>query len=217
MTKLRFNLLLYLVTDRTWLGEKQLAEQIEAAVKAGVTMVQLREKDLSIEAFTAEALAVKKVTDRYRIPLIINDRIDVVAAVDAAGVHLGQKDGDIAEARKKLGKNKIIGMSAHNVTEAVAAEQKGADYLGAGAVFGSSTKTDASLLTFETLRDICHEVTIPVTAIGGINGNNICKLSDTGISGVAVISAILGSRDIEQATIKMQELAKRIISASGNI
>ncbi len=214
MDRLRDKMLLYLVTDRTWLGEKQLAEQVEAAVRAGVTMVQLREKELSFDAFTAEALAVKKVTDSYRIPLIINDRIDVAAAVDAAGVHLGQKDGDITEARRILGKNKIIGMSAHNVREAAEAEEKGADYLGAGAVFGSSTKTDASLLTFETLKDICHEVTIPVTAIGGINSKNIFQLSGTGISSVAVISAILGSRDIKQAAAKMKRLAKQIIASS---
>ncbi|WP_033168096.1 thiamine phosphate synthase [Clostridium sp. KNHs205] len=214
MDRLRDKMLLYLVTDRTWLGEKQLAEQVEAAVRAGVTMVQLREKELSFDAFTAEALEVKKVTDSYRIPLIINDRIDVAAAVDAAGVHLGQKDGDITEARRILGKNKIIGMSAHNVREAAEAEEKGADYLGAGAVFGSSTKTDASLLTFETLKDICHEVTIPVTAIGGINSKNIFQLSGTGISSVAVISAILGSRDIMQAAAKMKRLAKQIIASS---
>ncbi len=214
MDRLRDKMLLYLVTDRTWLGEKQLAEQVEAAVRAGVTMVQLREKELSFDAFTAEALAVKKVTDSYRIPLIINDRIDVAAAVDAAGVHLGQKDGDITEARRILGKNKIIGMSAHNVREAAEAEEKGADYLGAGAVFGSSTKTDASLLTFETLKDICHEVTIPVTAIGGINSKNIFQLSGTGISSVAVISAILGSRNIKQAAAKMKRLAKQIIASS---
>jgi thiamine-phosphate diphosphorylase len=214
MNRLRDKMLLYLVTDRTWLGEKQLAEQVEAAVRAGVTMVQLREKELSFDAFTAEALEVKKVTDSYRIPLIINDRIDVAAAVDAAGVHLGQKDGDITEARRILGKNKIIGMSAHNVREAAEAEEKGADYLGAGAVFGSSTKTDASLLTFETLKDICHEVTIPVTAIGGINSKNIFQLSGTGISSVAVISAILGSRDIKQAAAKMKRLAKQIIASS---
>ena len=214
MDRLRDKMILYLVTDRTWLGEKQLAEQVEAAVRAGVTMVQLREKELSFDAFTAEALEVKKVTDSYRIPLIINDRIDVAAAVDAAGVHLGQKDGDITEARRILGKNKIIGMSAHNVREAAEAEEKGADYLGAGAVFGSSTKTDASLLTFETLKDICHEVTIPVTAIGGINSKNIFQLSGTGISSVAVISAILGSRDIMQAAAKMKRLAKQIIASS---
>ncbi len=214
MDRLRDKMLLYLVTDRTWLGEKQLAEQVEAAVRAGVTMVQLREKELSFDAFTAEALEVKKVTDSYRIPLIINDRIDVAAAVDSAGVHLGQKDGDITEARRILGKNKIIGMSAHNVREAAEAEEKGADYLGAGAVFGSSTKTDASLLTFETLKDICHEVTIPVTAIGGINSKNIFQLSGTGVSSVAVISAILGSRDIKQAAAKMKRLAKQIIASS---
>lgn len=214
MDRLRDKMLLYLVTDRTWLGEEQLAEQVEAAVRAGVTMVQLREKELSFDAFTTEALEVKKVTDSYRIPLIINDRIDVAAAVDAAGVHLGQKDGDITEARRILGKNKIIGMSAHNVREAAEAEEKGADYLGAGAVFGSSTKTDASLLTFETLKDICHEVTIPVTAIGGINSKNIFQLSGTGISSVAVISAILGSRDIKQAAAKMKRLAKQIIASS---
>ncbi len=214
MDKLRDKMLLYLVTDRTWLGDKQLAEQVDAAVRAGVTMVQLREKELSFDAFTEEALAVKEVTDRYRIPLIINDRIDVAATVDAAGVHLGQKDGDIAEARKILGKNKIVGMSVHNVREAAEAEQKGADYLGAGAVFGSSTKTDASLLSFETLKDICQEVSIPVTAIGGINSINICKLSGTGISSVAVVSAILGSRDIKQATAEMKSLAKQIIASS---
>lgn len=211
MNRLRENLLLYLVTNRTWLGEAQLADQIEVAVRAGVTMVQLREKELSFEEFTKEALEVKKVTDRYRIPLIINDRVDVAAAVNAEGVHLGQEDGDITKARKILGKNKIIGISAHNVEEAIAAEQNGADYLGAGAVFCTSTKTDASPLTLESLRDICQRVSIPVVAIGGIDDNNICKLSGTGISGVAVISVILRSRDIKQSTINLQGLAKRII------
>lgn len=210
MSELKEKMLLYLVTDRAWSGEEELARQVEKAVKSGVTIVQIREKNLSFEDFVTEAVKVKKVTDKYGIPLIINDRIDVAAAVDAGGVHLGQKDEDIKMARKLLGPGKIIGLSAHNVFEAVNAQKSGADYIGAGAVFGSSTKTDAGPLACETLKNICNAVTVPVVAIGGITRHNICKLSGSGISGVAVISGILGTSDISKAAKELHDLAKKV-------
>ncbi len=206
------HMLLYAVTDRSWLGEKRLIDQVEEVLKAGATLIQLREKDLSYEEFVSEAIQIKAITDYYHIPLIINDRIDVAIAADADGVHLGQDDDNVQKAREILGSDKIIGISAHTVREALDAEKYGADYIGVGAVFGTTTKKDAGIVTFETLKDICKAVTIPVVAIGGITGDNIMKLAGSGVAGVAVISALFASKDPGKATKKMYKMAAEMVA-----
>ena len=208
----RNNLLLYAVTDRSWLHEGELlSHRLERALKAGVTMVQLREKNLSFEDFVKEAQEIKSLCIRYGIPFLINDRVDVALAVDADGVHVGQKDTDCAQARKMLGPDKIIGASAHNVAEALAAQAAGADYLGCGAVFGSSTKKDAGTLNFSVLQQICHAVSIPVVAIGGISEKNVLQLTGSGIDGIAVISAIFAHEDPTNSVQQLLDLAGKVV------
>ncbi|HWT27561.1 MAG TPA: thiamine phosphate synthase [Mobilitalea sp.] len=204
------DMLLYVVTDRTWLGENKLIDQVVEIVKAGATCIQLREKSMPLKDFIEEAREIKQITDAYKIPFIINDNVEVAAAVDADGVHLGQGDENIASVRKKLGKDKIIGLSVHNVEEALAAVEQGADYLGVGAVFETSTKKDAKALPLETLKAICDAVTIPVVAIGGISKQNILRLSGTGVDGAAVISAIFAQPDLTEATREMLRLANKL-------
>ncbi len=196
----RERLTLYAVTDRKWLKEEQtLAQQVEQAILGGVTVVQLREKNTDYETFLQQAREVKAVTDRYNVPLLINDNIDVAIAVDAAGVHVGQEDLEAGKARERLGEKKVIGVSAKTVEQALAAEQAGADYLGVGAMFPTESKGDASATSYETLKAICAAVEIPVVAIGGINGHNMMQLQGSGIVGVAVISAIFGQEDVRAA------------------
>lgn len=191
---------LYAVTDRSWLrpGES-LSSVTEELLKGGVTCVQLREKQLNDEAFIREAFALKEVCDFYGVPLIINDRPDIARKVKAAGVHVGLSDMGIVRARELLGREAIIGASAHNAEEARKAQEEGADYLGCGAVFGSATKTNVSKLPLEELKRICEAVKIPAVAIGGITGRNIRELSGTGICGAAVISALYGAEDKREA------------------
>lgn len=196
-------MLLYAVTDRAWTGQRTLEEQVEAALKGGVTIVQLREKHLDDDAFLEEAIRVKQICDRFQVPLIINDRADIALKCGAAGVHVGQEDEGILEVRRLAGDKLIVGVSAHNVEEALKAQEQGADYLGVGAVFGSATKTDAKPLDKGTLRAITQAVSIPVVAIGGITRENLPKLSETGIDGVALVSAIFAAKDI---TRECQEL-----------
>jgi thiamine-phosphate pyrophosphorylase len=205
------DLRLYVVTDRTWLGERSLASQVEKILGVGATLLQLREKDMPYDEFVNEAKEIKRITDRYHIPLIINDCIDVAVSVDADGVHLGQEDEQLQSAREILGEDKIIGISVHTVEEAITAQNYGADYIGVGAVFNTSTKKDAGALSFDTLTNICKAVTLPVVAIGGITRDNIMKLSGSGIDGVAVISAIFAQRDISSATKEMLTLANKMI------
>ncbi|MBA1334165.1 MAG: Thiamin-phosphate pyrophosphorylase [Firmicutes bacterium] len=190
---------LYLVTDRDILGGRDLAGSIEEAIAGGVTVVQLREKTLSSLEFYHLAREVKAVTDRYRVPLIINDRLDIALAVDAAGLHVGQNDLPAAVARRLLGPEKILGVSAASLEEALLAERDGADYLGVGAIFPTATKSDVRSVALEDLQKIKGQVKIPVVAIGGINQNNIKTVMETGIDGVAVVSAILGKDDITRA------------------
>ncbi|MEY8320493.1 thiamine phosphate synthase [Lachnospiraceae bacterium 46-61] len=204
-------MLVYAVTDRTWLNGNTLEEQVEQAIKGGATLIQLREKELSYNAFLEQAIQLKKVTDKYHIPLIINDNVDIAKAVDADGVHVGQKDMEAGKVRQKLGENKIIGVSVQTVEQALLAQKQGADYLGVGAVFSTSTKLDASEVSFETLQKICHTVSIPVVAIGGINAQNIMQLKNSGIDGVAVVSAIFAQKDIIQATKELTSLTKQIV------
>lgn len=194
------DLAVYAVTDRKWLKEEEtLAQQVEKAIQGGATIIQLREKHLRDEEFLAQAQAVKQVTDRYGVLLIINDNVDVAIAVDAAGVHVGQEDMGAGEVRRRLGPQKILGVSAQTVAHALAAQAAGADYLGVGAVFPTSSKDDAVEVDKETLQAICEAVEIPAVAIGGITADNMTKLQGTGIVGVAVISAIFGQPDVKLA------------------
>jgi len=211
----RKSLLLYAVTDRSRLGEKTLEDAVEEAISGGATMVQLREKDLNQEEFENEAERLKKVTQKYNIPLIINDNIDVALNTDADGIHIGQNDIPVTEARKRLGKNKILGVSAQTVEQAIQAQKDGADYLGVGAVFTTISKADAAEVSLKTLKEICKAVSIPVVAIGGINEKNILELKGTGIDGVAVISAIFSSKDIYSSSKALRKLAEEITTQGG--
>lgn len=197
---------LYLVTERSLLCGIELETAVEKAILGGTTLVQLREKNLSTKEFYDIAVNIKKVTDKYKVPLIINDRLDIALAVDAAGIHVGQSDMPCDIARKLVGENKIVGVSAHSVEEALKAQKDGADYLGVGAVFPTGTKKDAEDVSIETLKEIVKKVHIPVVAIGGVNQNNVDELVDTGINGIAVISAILGKRDIGKAAEDLKRL-----------
>ena len=207
---MRALLRLYAVTDRSWVGIQTLLEQIESSLLGGTTLVQLREKDLSDCEFIQEAISVKRLCERFGVPLLINDNVNVALRSGADGVHLGQDDLPLQEARKMLGPNKIIGISTHTVEEAMKAEQGGADYVGVGSVFATQTKLDANVLSIDYIREICQAVAIPVVAIGGIKEENIDVLRNTGVAGIAVVSAIFGQPDIEMATLRLKEYADRL-------
>lgn len=207
MSEAKVDYSLYLVTDRELLGERDLEESIELAIQGGVTLVQLREKSVSTLKFLQLAIRVKEITSRYHIPLIINDRLDIALAVDADGLHVGQDDLPMLKARE-LFPNKIIGVSASTLAEALLAQQQGADYLGVGAVFSTTTKTDAPEVSLEQLELIKKSVTIPVVAIGGINRTNLQQVRATGIDGVSVVSAILAQENILKAAKQLQEIIK---------
>lgn len=206
------NLLLYAVTDRRWANKQSLKEQIELSLKGGVTFLQLREKNLSEEEFLKEAKEIKALAKEYKVPFIINDNVDVAMKVDADGVHVGQDDKDAKEVRKIIGKNKILGVSAQTIKQAIKAEKDGADYIGVGAVFPTGTKKDAENLSIEILKKICQSVTIPVVSIGGITKENILKLKGSKIAGVALVSAIFASKDIKQDCQKLKELSIKVVS-----
>lgn len=208
----RSKYLLYAVTDRHWLNGRTLEEDVEQALKGGVTLVQLREKKLDFEDFCREAEKIHSLSSKYNVPLIINDNIEVAKAVNAEGVHLGQGDMSIAKAREILGNGKIIGATARTKEQAVKAEKEGADYVGSGAVFGTSTKSDAVKMSFETLKEICKSVKIPVTAIGGITKENVLQLSDTGISGAAVVSGIFAEKDIYNSTLELKKKIEEVVN-----
>lgn len=201
---------LYAVTDRSWLGQRTLAWQVEEAILGGATLIQLREKHMPRDEIYALGLEIKAVTDKYGIPLIVNDDAGLAAQLGAGGVHIGQEDGGVRAARLQLGEDRIVGATAHNVKEAVEAEQEGADYLGVGAAFGSATKTDARPITAEEIRKICQAVRIPVVAIGGITQENIARLSGTGIAGVAVVSAVFAAADIREAARRLRQQAEQL-------
>ena len=203
------NLLLYAVGGAD--GKESFFTDLESALKGGITCFQLREKHLSKAEFIDEARIVKRLCERYSVPLIINDNTEVALESGADGVHIGQDDGDAAEVRKIAGNRLIIGVSAHNVEEALAAEKAGADYLGSGAVFGSATKSNVHVLPLETLKNIAEAVKIPVVAIGGINESNMMQLLGTGVDGVAVISAIFGAADIENKCKELKALSGHIV------
>lgn len=200
---------LYLCTDRGLMSTETVEESVELAIKGGCTVVQLREKDCSSLDFYNIALNVKKITDEYNVPLIINDRIDIALAVDAAGVHIGQSDLPASIVRKIIGNDKIIGVSAATVDEAVRAKNDGADYLGIGAMYATNTKKDTRPVTIETLKEIRKAVNIPLVVIGGINKHTVPNFKGTDIDGIAVISAIIAEKDIEQAARDLLNLYNR--------
>ncbi len=206
------SLLLYAVTDRSWLKGQTLAQQVEQALLGGATMVQLREKQLDLPHFRREALEIQALCRRYGAPFLINDNVDLALEIGADGVHVGQEDMEAGLVRQKLGPSKILGVSAHSPEEALRAQAAGADYLGAGAVFHTGTKTDVSTLSYDTLGDICAAVHIPVVAIGGINEDNILRLKGTGIAGAAVVSALFAQPDVQAAAQHMRTLAERVRS-----
>lgn len=205
------DLLLYAVTDRSWLNGRTLCEQAEEALQGGVTFLQLREKRLSGQELLKEAEAVKELCARYHVPFIINDSVELAKAVDADGVHIGQKDMDVPAARAVLGPDKIIGVSARTVEQARLAQEQGADYLGVGAVFPTGTKQDTEVISPVRLASVCRAVSIPAVAIGGITKDNLAELSGSGISGIAVVSALFAQPDIRKAAKELKERAKEII------
>ncbi|MDO5123402.1 MAG: thiamine phosphate synthase [Eubacteriales bacterium] len=214
---MKFNkdmLLLYAVTDRSWVGRQSLLEQIEDALKGGVTVLQLREKEMNEAEFVIEAVKVKELCHRYGVPLIINDNLEVALKSGADGIHVGIEDMPVSEIRKRAPADFIIGATCKTVEQAKAAETSGADYMGVGAVFPSPTKTNAIRLTNEQLRDIVSSVSIPAVAIGGINYNNISQITGSKVSGVAVVSAIFGAEDITSATCRLKEKAKAVVSGN---
>ena len=202
---------LYAVTDRAWTGKMSLYEQVEAALQGGATCVQLREKHLDRETFLQEARDLVQLCHRYGVPFIVNDEVDIAVECGADGVHVGQEDMKAADVRAKVGPQMMIGVSAHTVEEALEAVKNGADYLGVGAVFSTSTKTDVSVLSMETLRAICNAVKVPVVAIGGISEHNLMQLSGSGVDGVAVVSAIFAAEDPKTAAQKLRELSDKMV------
>lgn len=207
----REDMLLYAVTDRSWIGERTLLGQVKEALEGGVTCVQLREKQLDDKSFLSEALEIRELCRAYGVPFIVNDNVDIAVRCKADGIHVGQRDMEAGDVRSIVGKDMIIGVSAQTVEQAVAAEKAGADYLGVGAVFSTSTKADACEVTFQTLREICSSVSIPVVAIGGINKKNILRLSGSGADGVAVVSAIFAAEDIESECKILKKLSEEMV------
>ena len=206
-------LLLYAVTDRSWTGQQSLYEQIEEALKGGVTMVQLREKQLSEDELVAEAIQIKELCHRYEVPLIINDNVDAALKSGADGVHVGIEDAPVSEIRRRAGDDFIIGATAKTTEQAKAAEAAGADYLGVGAVFPSPTKKNAIRITPQDLREICGSVAIPAVAIGGITGDNVSESKGGGMAGVAVVSAIFAAQDIQKAAAELKRKVKAMVEA----
>ena len=205
------SLLMYAITDRRWLNGKSLEEAVEEALQGGATFIQLREKDLEGEHVEEEARSIQKLCRKYNVPFILDDNVELAKKIDADGVHVGQSDMEADRVREILGKDKIVGVSAGTVEEALQAEKEGADYLGVGAVFPTGSKDDADPVSHETLKAICDAVSIPVIAIGGITSENVVKLKGTGIAGVAVISAIFAQKDIRQATSYLKEQTEKAV------
>ena len=211
--EIRKGMLLYAVTDQSWLKEGQtLLCVCEEVLANGATFLQIREKDLDVACFEAEAENLKALCARYGVPYVVNDSVEIALAIDADGVHVGQSDIRGRDIRKLIGHDKILGISAGTVEEAVAAEAAGADYIGVGAVFGTSTKKNARNLTVEKLREITNAVSIPVVAIGGINRQNLMNLKDSGVDGIAVVSAIFAAEDPGKATRELLTLAREMVS-----
>ena len=211
--EIRKGMLLYAVTDQSWLKECQtLLSVCEDVLANGATFLQIREKDLDANAFEAEAAKLKILCRRYHVPYVVNDSVEIALAIDADGVHVGQSDIKDRDIRSLVGPDKILGISAGTVEEAIAAENAGADYIGVGAVFGTSTKKNARNLSVEKLQEIRHSVSIPVVAIGGIHAGNLLELSDSGVDGVAVVSAIFAAENPGKATAHLLNLAKEMVT-----
>lgn len=204
------NMLLYAVTDRAWVGKQSLYEQVESALKGGVTCVQLREKELDDEAFLKEAVEIHALCQRYGVPFFVNDNVDIAIRCHAEGVHVGQEDMAAAQVRARVGEGMMIGVSVHSVEEAQEAVKHGADCLGVGAAFATHTKTDVDVLPHETLKAICDAVDIPVVAIGGITRENLPTLAGRGLDGVAVVSALFAQKDVKAAAAELRRLAEAI-------
>ena len=204
------NMLLYAVTDRAWVGKQTLYEQVESALKGGVTCVQLREKELDDEAFLKEAVEIHALCQRYGVPFFVNDNVDIAIRCHAEGVHVGQEDMAAAQVRARVGEGMMIGVSVHSVEEAQEAVKHGADCLGVGAAFATHTKTDVDVLPHETLKAICDAVDIPVVAIGGISHDNILELKNCGLDGVAVVSALFAQADVKAAAEELLRLSEEI-------
>lgn len=207
------SLKLYAVTDRKWLEGTSLEEEVEKAVKAGVTMVQLREKHMEFDELVSLSKKIGAVVHRYNVPLIINDDIEAALASGADGVHVGQEDVCASEARRRIGSSMILGVSARTSETALEAERCGADYIGAGALFSTSTKEDAKIMSLDELKKICDSVSIPVVAIGGITEENIMGLSGSGIAGTAVVSAIFAKDDVAASTSRLLALAEKMLGS----
>ena len=209
MRSIKENMLLYAVTDRSWLGGRTLAEQVRDALEGGATFIQLREKELDYDSFLAEAIEIKKLCQSYNVPFVINDNVDIAIACGADGVHVGQSDMEAGDVRARLGADKIIGVSVHSVEEALRAQERGADYLGAGAVFPTGTKSDAETTSFGTLRDICEAVHIPVVAIGGIKRHNIADVIAHGARCCAIVSEFVSAPDIPARVAEVRSAMKK--------
>lgn len=209
--KLNNSLLLYAITDRHWLNGKTLYSQVELALKGGATMIQIREKDLDENTFLKEAEQIQSLCAKYCVPFIVNDNVELAVKIGADGVHVGQSDMAAKDVRALIGKDKILGVSAQTVEQALEAQKCGADYLGTGAIFPTGSKDDAQVLGVQTLKEICSAVNIPVVAIGGISKDNILELKKSGIAGVSVISAIFAQNDIIAATAELKSLAEQIV------
>lgn len=206
-------MLLYAVTDRMWTGRQSLCEQVEDALRGGVTCVQLREKELDDEAFLREAVEIRDLCRKYRVPFFINDNVKVAVECGADGIHVGQKDMAAGMVRSLVGEDMMIGVSVHTAEEAVEAVKNGADCLGVGAMFSTSTKPDADVLSVQTLSDICRSVDIPVVAIGGLNRDNIADLAGTGVDGVALVSAIFAADNIESECRRLYRISEAMVNA----
>ena len=213
--EIRQGMTLYAVTDRSWLGERTLAQVVEEVLKGGATFLQLREKELDQATILAEAREIQAIAARYHVPFVINDSVDIALACDADGVHVGQTDLMGRDVRALIGPDKILGITANTVELAVAAERAGADYIGAGAVFGTTTKQNAKNLSLDTLKAICQAVSIPVVAIGGINADNLPQLAGTGAAGAAVVSALFAQKNPEEAARRMRTLADKMVAGHG--
>lgn len=207
------DLLLYAVTDRHWLNGRTLYSVVKKSLDGGVTFLQLREKELDEVHFLEEAKELQQLCREYQVPFIVNDNVDIAISMDADGVHVGQSDMEAGDVRAKLGPDKIIGVSAQTVEQAVLAEKHGADYLGVGAVFPTGSKDDADDVSYETLKAICEAVSIPVIAIGGITQENVKELAGSGICGIAVISAIYAQQDIRKASEDLKKETQRMVEA----
>lgn len=209
--KLADSLLLYAVTDRHWLGERSLYDVVRESLDGGVTFLQLREKALEDASFLEEAVRLRDLAGEYGVPFVVNDNVEIAVRTNADGVHVGQNDMEAGDVRALIGPDKILGVSAQTVEQAILAEKRGADYLGVGAVFPTGSKDDADSVSFETLKAICEAVSIPVVAIGGITGDNVSKLAGSGIRGIAVISAIYARENIYEAAVSLKKAVEETV------